>query len=51
MQLGLSKIFIDYQLVEAWGLPPLSTTVGDEVEKPVRRNWFFSFVIKRQLPH
>ena len=38
MQLRLSNLSADRPLVEAWGLPPLSTTVGGEVEKPVRRN-------------
>ena len=37
-QLRLSNLSADRPLVEAWGLPPSSTTVGGEVEKPVGRN-------------
>ena len=37
-QLRLSNLSADRLLVEAWGLPPLSTTVGGEVEEPVGRN-------------
>ena len=35
----LSNLSADCLLVKAWGLPLLSTTVGGEVEKPVRCNW------------
>ena len=38
-QLRLSNLSADRPLVEAWGLPPLSTTVDGVVEKPVGRNW------------
>ena len=38
MQLRLSNLSADCPLVEAWDLPPSSTTVGGEVEKPVGRN-------------
>ena len=37
-QLRLSNLSADRSLVEVWGLPSLSTTVGGEVEKPVGRN-------------
>ena len=36
----------DCLLVEAWNLPPLSTTVGGEVEKPVGCNGPPPFVKK-----
>ena len=38
--------FADCPLIETWGLLPLSTTVGIEVKKPVRRNRFLFFVKK-----
>ena len=39
---------IDCPLVEAWGLLSLSTTVGGEVEKSIRRNWLL-FLIKMSV--
>ena len=45
-QLRLSNLSADRPLVEAWGLPYLSTTVGGEVGKPVRRNRSPSLVKK-----
>ena len=36
----------DRPLAEAWDLPPSSTTVGGEVEKPVGRNRFLPLVKK-----
>ena len=50
-QLRLSNLPVDPPLVGAWGLPPLSITVGGEVEKPIRRNRPPLPVIIRQLPH
>ena len=44
MQFKLSNLSTDCPLVEAWGLPSLSTTVDGEVEKLVRRNWPFSLM-------
>ena len=35
IQLRLSNLSADRQLAKAWGLPPLSITVGGEIEKPV----------------
>ena len=52
MQLRLSNLSADPLLVEAWGLPPLSTVVGGEVKKPVERNRPLPLVkIRRQLCH
>ena len=48
-QLRLSNLFADHSLVKTWGLSPLNTTVGSEVEKPVERNRPPSFVMRRQL--
>ena len=44
MQLRFSNRSADCSLVEAWGLPPLSTTIGGEIEKPVGHNWLFLLV-------
>ena len=43
-QLRLSNLFADCPLVEVKSLPLLSTTVGGEVEKPVRRNWLILLI-------
>ena len=48
-QLRLSNLSADRPLVKAWDLPPLSTTVCGEVEKPVGCNWPLLFVMRRQL--
>ena len=37
-QLRFSNLSTDHLLVEAWGLPPLSTAVGGDIKKPVGRN-------------
>ena len=50
-QLKLSDLSIDCSLVEAWGLPPLSTMVGGKDKKPIGCNWPLLFVIRRQLFH
>ena len=50
-QLRLFNLSADCLLVEVWGLPPLSTTVSGEVEKPVRHNQFPPLVIRHQLPY
>ena len=46
MQLRLSNLSADRPLVETWGLPPSSTMVGGEVQKPVGRNWPLPLVKK-----
>ena len=38
------NLFADCSVIEVWGLLPLSTTIGGEVEKLVRRNWLPLFV-------
>ena len=38
MQLRLFNLSKDCPLVEAWSLPPLSTTVDGEIEKLIGRN-------------
>ena len=48
-QLRLSNLSVDCPLIKAWGLPPLSATVGDEFEKLVRRNWLPPLVMRYQL--
>ena len=34
----ISNLFVDCLLIEVWDLPPLSTTVGGEIKRLVRRN-------------
>ena len=45
-QLKFSNLSTNYVLVKAWSLPPLSTVIGDEFEKPVGRNQPLSFLKK-----
>ena len=40
----LSNVSADCLLIEMWGLPSLSTTIGGEVEKPVGLNQSPPFV-------
>ena len=37
-KIQVSNLSTDCPLVEVWGLPSYSTTVGSEVEKPIERN-------------
>ena len=37
-QLKFFNLSADYPLAKMWSLPPLSTTIGGKVKKPIRRN-------------